>query len=298
MLKLHTILVPSDLSVSARNAFHVARDLGDRFRAAVHVLHVTPEAGQFASIARWLTGQSAPDKEADDRAIEEAMEREFGAYEHLKHVHRRGDVVATILEYAEDCDIDLIVMGTRGVRSLEHPALGGIAGEVVRNSARSVLTVPALGEISFEGFRRVVVALDFARVSAELLRGAKHLASVYGAKLSMVFVAEEHTVPMFLDTGLVSVTTLKVDEEIAARADDALRQLDEETGAFDLEREHVVLRGNPAREIVAYAERIDADLIVMGRRGQSPHEGLLLGTVSEHVIRRSRCPVFTLGSGS
>lgn len=303
MLKLKSILVPSDLSESSRNAYRVARDLADQFHAAVHVLYVTPTSGQFDALFRWLTdresGQSSLE-EAHDRRIVEALERDYTGYEPIKHVHRKGSSVAgTVLDYAEDCSVDLIVMGTHGHRSLEHPALGGMTGEIVRNSPGPVLTVRTRDDeqLDFRGFSRIVVALDFGEESREVLRAAKQLASCYDAAMSLLFVAEEHQVPVFSDTGLVSLTTLKVDEEIASRSNEALQQIDEETGSSDLDREHIVRRGRPAKQIVEYAEESNADLIVIGRRGHAPHEGLLVGTVTEHVVRRSPCPVLTFGSG-
>ena len=301
MLKLQSILVPSDLSVSARNAYRVARDVAAKFHAAMHVLYVTPTSGQFDSLMRWLTDRDKDDTsvaEVHDTRIREALARDFGDYEPLKHVHRKGSVAPTILEYADICTVDLVVMGTHGHRSIEHPALGGTTGEVVRNSQAPVLTVRTRGdeEIEFSGFRKILVALDFGAESQDVLRAAKQLASCYQASLSLLFVAEEHQVPVFSDTGLMSVTTLKVDEEITGRSKEALQQIDDETGSGDLERDHVVRRGRPAREILSYAEESGADLIVMGRRGHAPHEGLLLGTVTEHVVRRSSCPVLTFGS--
>jgi nucleotide-binding universal stress UspA family protein len=47
--------------------------------------------------------------------------------------------------------------------------------------------------------------------------------------------------------------------------------------------------GDPARHILALADQIDADAIVMGSRGLGHLEGLLLGSVSHKVNQRSRC---------
>lgn len=296
MLKIQSILVPTDLSVSARNAFVVARDVARRFEAAVHVLNVKPTPGQFAAFTRWFT--STP-PETDDGSVERELDEHYGGYEKLKCVEREGEGVAeTILDYARDCSIDLIVMSTHGHRSLDHPALGGAAGDVVRSAGSQVLTVRSRrGEMRpFDGFDRIVVAIDFGEESRALVRAAKQLASLYEAAISLVFVSEEHNVPVFSDTGMMSVTTLKVDEEITARADEALRQIDAETGSSDVEADYNVRHGNPAREIVGLAEERDADLVIVGRRGHSPHEGLLLGTVTEHVVRTSACPVLTIGS--
>lgn len=49
--------------------------------------------------------------------------------------------------------------------------------------------------------------------------------------------------------------------------------------------------GHPADEIIARAERSPPDVIVMGSRGLSRVEGLVLGSVSERVLRGAPCPV-------
>jgi nucleotide-binding universal stress UspA family protein len=56
----------------------------------------------------------------------------------------------------------------------------------------------------------------------------------------------------------------------------------------------VVRTGAPAREILACASQLPADLVVMGTHGTSGFEHLLLGSVTEKVLRRAPCPVLTV----
>ena len=55
------------------------------------------------------------------------------------------------------------------------------------------------------------------------------------------------------------------------------------------------VEGRPARAIVQYAEETAADLIVMGTHGHGGFERLFLGSVTEKVLRKARCPVLTVG---
>ena len=55
--------------------------------------------------------------------------------------------------------------------------------------------------------------------------------------------------------------------------------------------EQVSVVGDPREEICGLAASGGFDLIVMGSRGLSPLKELLLGSVSEHVIRKAPCPV-------
>lgn len=55
-----------------------------------------------------------------------------------------------------------------------------------------------------------------------------------------------------------------------------------------------VVQGDPARTIVAWSTSLPADLIVIGTHGASGFEHLVLGSVTEKVLRLARCPVMTI----
>ena len=57
--------------------------------------------------------------------------------------------------------------------------------------------------------------------------------------------------------------------------------------------EHHMATGDPAGEIVSFAEKEKVDLIVMGTHGRTGLGRLLMGSVAEAVVRRAPCPVFT-----
>lgn len=295
MLDIQRILVPTDLSPSSTAAFHAARNVAARWDAEIHVLHVRTSG--TSGLSR-LLGDRPDDPATNERQIREKLDAYLEGYRPSVAVQREGTrTVKEILDYVTSASIDLIVMGTHGHRSLEHPALGGITGDVVRNASVPVLTVRIRDEDaeSSAEFRRVIAAVDFAEQSEAIVRAAKELAHRHEASLAMIFVAEEHRVPIFSDTGMMSVTTLKLDEEIVSRSGAALRQLNENTGPPFPNAKYEVRRGNPAREIVDFAGDAHGDVIVLGRRGHSVHEGLHLGTVTEHIVRRSTCPVLTIG---
>jgi nucleotide-binding universal stress UspA family protein len=55
-----------------------------------------------------------------------------------------------------------------------------------------------------------------------------------------------------------------------------------------------LLTGDPSDEIVAYADSIDADLIVVGSRGHGVIASALLGSISRGVLRETRRPVLVV----
>lgn len=135
-----TILVPTDgseISVRAgREAFRLARELG----ATVHVLFVIDEsASSFL-----LSGDTMSDVLDELRARgEEALNATVAEAETVDVVTEmiRGVKVAdTITEYANDHDVDLLVMGTRGRHGVDH-LLGSTTERVLARIDRPTLVV-------------------------------------------------------------------------------------------------------------------------------------------------------------
>jgi nucleotide-binding universal stress UspA family protein len=58
--------------------------------------------------------------------------------------------------------------------------------------------------------------------------------------------------------------------------------------------EFLVWEGDPGDSIAAAVEAEHADLVVVGTRGRSGAERMLLGSVSDHVVRHAECPVLVV----
>ncbi|MFA9516091.1 universal stress protein [Halopenitus sp. H-Gu1] len=134
------ILVPTDGSPAADAAIEHAIDLADQYDARVHALYVVD-----GSAYSTLEAGSEIVVEALESEGEEATERvsktaeESGVETVTSVVH--GTAYRTILEYVEDNDIDLIVMGTHGRQGLDRYLLGSVTERVVRTADVPVLTV-------------------------------------------------------------------------------------------------------------------------------------------------------------
>lgn len=138
------------------------------------------------------------------------------------------------------------------------------------------------------GFGKVVVAVDGSQNGLQAARVAARLADSMSVELVML-----HVFPLMSNdiAGALGMTA----EEIEHTRDRAARR------AFDLvldelsERDppatEVALIGDVAEEILAYLDNARDILLVMGRRGQSRMGSLLLGSVSDKVLRHTRTPV-------
>lgn len=140
-------------------------------------------------------------------------------------------------------------------------------------------------------FQRLLVPLDFSEMTASVLAVARRLLAPDG-KAVLLHVVE--TLPPVME-GAFGVYAHRRDiEEIKRRSRERLQQLVAE--AHDVRLESDVREGKPAVEIVAAAEELHTELIVIGTHGRSRLDHFLLGSVAERVLRRAPCHVFTVRS--
>lgn len=137
---------------------------------------------------------------------------------------------------------------------------------------------------------KILVPVDGSEHGCKAVNWAATLAAELGAQMTLLYV---HDLPAAEVMGLASKSRDEIDaiEEAHARPvfDAAQKCLDGVTLSFGGENRTVI--GDPKEEIVGLAQREGFDHIVIGSRGLSPISELLMGSVSEHVMRKAHCPV-------
>ncbi|WP_231184131.1 universal stress protein [Haladaptatus sp. DYF46] len=136
------ILVPTDGSESATEAVRNAVELATQFDATIHALYVIDIGAMWpdAYEGNVLNDLETRGKAAVERVRELAEEEGVAVTDDVVtggHPHRM------ILDYADENDIDCIVMGTHGRRGLDRYLLGSVTERVVRLADVPVLTVHA-----------------------------------------------------------------------------------------------------------------------------------------------------------
>ena len=286
MIELKKILVPRDFSACGEEAVQEALDLARRVDAEVHLLFVEVlYADAYAPAS--LTAS------AHDTLRERLVEGVEGGL-HIEHAIERDIAAApAIVSYAEEHDIDLIMMGTHGRRGLRRLLLGSAAEEVVRTAPCPVCIVrcPESTEAT-EHRPAILVPIDFSQHSQMALRHAKALAPLFDARLDLLHVIEEQLHPAFYNTGVFSVYDMI--PEIEEQAAEELETVFRETEGPDVEAAFYVRHGHAAHEIVAFAKEHRPTLIVMATHGLRGVEHFLMGSVAEKVVRMAPTPVFTV----
>jgi nucleotide-binding universal stress UspA family protein len=143
MITLERILVPSDFSEYSDQALRYGLELARKFGATLYLLHVVTDPATQAFAGDVFT---TPPAEVLDQWVVEAEQRLTAVVPDRDRARVRvravvGSPYSEILQFAEEEEIDLVVMGTHGRGGVSHFLLGSIAERVVRRSPCPVLTV-------------------------------------------------------------------------------------------------------------------------------------------------------------
>ncbi len=137
------ILLPTDGSEGTSAATDHAATLADAFGATVHVLAVADTRNRFETSAGGI-GLDAWRKQETERAENAADETATQLPDGVttEQVTRNGIPQGEIVDYAEEADVDVMVMSTHGRTGLDHYLIGSVTERVVRTSPVPVVTVP------------------------------------------------------------------------------------------------------------------------------------------------------------
>jgi nucleotide-binding universal stress UspA family protein len=136
--------------------------------------------------------------------------------------------------------------------------------------------------------KEILVPFDGSDNACEAARFAAQLAKATGASLHLCHVMDESPFMMLGATALSADELRHAQEQISRRAFERVMELPE---VERLKPSTDVSMGKPSEQIVRYARNRDIDLIVMGSRGLSGFQELLLGSVSAQVIEHAPCSV-------
>jgi nucleotide-binding universal stress UspA family protein len=135
-------------------------------------------------------------------------------------------------------------------------------------------------------FARILVPTDFSAPSEAALAYGRGLANRFDAALHLIHIAENP----FLRAVVGDRRSLE--EGLVRRLQDRLTEADRRRGAVAM----LEYSDEPANEILRYAKSGNIDLIVMGTHGRTGLARVVLGSVTEAVVRAAPCPVLTVQS--
>lgn len=270
---MKTILVPTDFSKCAANAFRYALDVANRTGATITALHVIfPNEGVDNNVynAFWIDEYF---KEREQN-LKEWVRRHKRGEEYKKitvssqcHI---GFPVQSIHAVAEKEKVDLIIMGTTGATGLRKILLGSVAAGVISKTARPVLAIPQ--NASFREKSKAVFATDFR------LRSDKHSLEVL------------HELPQ-LKGGVVHVVHILDKPGASDKSQEAT--FSKKLGSIKHDF-HYLHDLETVQAIVNFMESTDADMLIAVAHEHSLFHRLFYDSMTRKLAQRVNVPVMVL----
>jgi len=293
-IELKRILLPTDFSAESAQAFPYAVWFARQFGASITLVYVVPTTlpAELSHIGIVLEEKRLA-KEAET-TLAKVRDRELPVDVAVENIVLSGGPYYEICKTAGALGIDLIVMSTHGHTGLKHALLGSTTERVVRDAPCPVLTVrePFL-PIRFPDdtpcrFKRILVPTDFSEASADGIRHAAWFARLCHGGITLLHVVESPNYPAW---GYAHLSLR--DQKLKKKA---YKKLEALSGELPPDPAVVVAvkSGDAALEIIEAAKEEKADLIVIATHGHTGLKRMLLGSVTEKVVRLAICPVLVV----
>jgi nucleotide-binding universal stress UspA family protein len=216
------------------------------------------------------------DKSLNEILEEEALDRVEAVFKERKSSIKvkiySGGNLDHLVEWVDEQQFDLVVLGKKSV----HGGTGIFSSKVVRLTSLNTLFIP---ETSKATIQKIVLPLDFSDYSEELSSMAKSLSQHTKAELLPV-----HVIKVGMQYFPYIRKTSEFHEELEKKAVTNYLKLKKKSG---LTENLKIIRGEDitvSQNIYNYAIHNGADLIVLGNKGKTKDDTLLIGSVAEQMI--------------
>ena len=148
-------------------------------------------------------------------------------------------------------------------------------------------------------FYHILCPTDLKERADIAVKKAVQLAHQFGSKITLLNVHEE-----FMDKEereMLRVSVNKMKEKYKHIADDSKKEMKaviHKLHADDIEVDYLLHKGKPNKAIGEVAEKLGVDLIVMCTDGRDNLMDFVIGSITEHVINSSPCPVLVIPNKS
>lgn len=144
-------------------------------------------------------------------------------------------------------------------------------------------------------FKTILLAYDGSDHAQNALKTAAEVAKAFGAVLHVAHTPEVDTPPVVVEAFVDPVSRPPTDEEIAEAGQKIVAEAQHKAELIGVRiaQAHVGW-GDPADFVLKTAKQIDADLIVMGRRGLGSLRALAFGSVSQSIAHHAKVPCLTV----
>lgn len=280
-MEIKKILTGIDLSPSSEPVLAYAAHIAGMTHASLYLLYVVD----------YLVTPPVYVEPYIEEEKKSALEKLSSYVERLSEKNINAEVEVAIGRLQEAFDnkmkktgADLLVLGFAShilrrsssekiIKSLQVPML------VVRGEKAETV------QIGTVKIRKILCPVDFSERSKEAFMTALEITKIFSASLEVLSVAPSYE-------SIKENKNKNIQDNINLIVKETTNKLKEFSKVKDIEK--TVLHGNPYETISSYAKEKEIDLIIMGARGLGLIKGMLIGSVTDAVLKSSPCPVMVI----
>lgn len=290
MRKLKKIIVGHDLEGGGELALRSAVVLAKRCGSALRLVHVVEPLHAYQRLSHPFTSPYTPEELSQKvgETFQALVAHPKLAGLQVEYEVRCGKRFVEIIIAARAWQANLIVVGHAS--RIEEPFLGSTSERILREALVPVMV--AKTPLSSEA-KTFLVPTDFSSCARSAAEQALTLAKSFSGRVVFFHVLDMYSsfsIAYAHELGVSVPTTPPSPEEIEPEWEAFLADLP--LGNVDWEK--CTEEGQVAASIVHQAQRMHADMIVIGTHGRSGSPHLLLGSVAEKVVRAAPCSVLTI----
>jgi nucleotide-binding universal stress UspA family protein len=298
--RFRKILAPIYFDERSTASLDYAAYFARRSEGTIYLLHVVPadEIHLLRDVYRPEEGGGSnvewAEKVARERLYDLASDRLRGLpYEILTRID--SDPAAGILEEMRSIDADVVTLASHARQGLSRLVIRSVAERVVRESPKPVLVAQRQIDVPAERpFRSILCPLDLDRGHAASLDYAAALARDNEATVHLLHIVPTENIMLRREIYRPDPS----DEENVVHAEKVARETLAELARERLEgaphEVHVHVSADPAKTILEVERNLRPDLLVMVTQGLKGLIHLIVGSVTEKMIRRGYCPVLSV----
>jgi nucleotide-binding universal stress UspA family protein len=300
-MEIRNILLTTDFSDAAQNAYFSAASIAKKFAARIHIVHAMEfnpamflEGQVYGSGLNWDDYRKQNFKHLQTHAGEHPA---LKGIEVVPHVIDDPRAHEALQKFELEKNIDLVVLSTHGRSGFEYALLGSFAHRLVRSSAAPVLTIRPDDKKTREfSPKRVLVPFDFSENSRAVLPMVRFLSRNYGSTFTFLFAQEPVMFPFGDPMGPGYIDLLKTGvQNVLKEAEERFRAV-KTNDLSGIGASFIACEGTPLNQILKNASELNADLILLATHGWTGLRRFLLGSVAEKVVTKAACPVLTVRS--
>jgi len=300
------VMVPLDGSSFAEHALPLARAIARRCAATLHLVAVVPPLAEaYTEGVFFGTADLEAEVVTRQKGYLARARKQLGGEIEVATTVLEGEVAACLCNHAEEVGADLVVMSTHGRGPLARFWLGSVADEVVRSARLPILLVrPEEGPVDLTADPlplRVMVPLDGTELAERILEPAINLTEMIpNVEIILLRVIKPVTpvapLPEGAGVGVEASYLLHevevVQEGLVRDAETYLREKAELLRARGIKAEVRVAVDDLVEEAILHeADKANAGLIALETHGRGGLSRLVLGSVTDKVVRGTHVPV-------